>query len=236
ADGLRGGHVILLNAASSPYYKDTKAQALAALGAYPGGLMVGGGINADNAGEYLSAGASHVIVTSYVFREGRIDYDRLGRLVRAVGKEYLVLDLSCRRKFPCTQQVQAPGTGGNEADAAGSMTDEAYYIVTDRWQNFTGEIISEELLDRLSEYCSEFLVHAVDVEGKNNGIEARLAEILGKWCRLPITYAGGVRDFNDLKHLRQLGQGRLNVTIGSALDIFGGDLKYRDVLEYCRST
>ncbi len=212
AAGLRGGHVILLNAVDSPYYKETKAQALAALRAYPGGLMVGGGITAENAAGFLEAGASHVVVTSYVFREGRIDYDRLNRLVDAVGKEHLVLDLSCRKR------------------------EKAYYIVTDRWQKFTQEQVTEELLDRLASYCSEFLIHAVDVEGKNSGIEMELAQTLGAWGKIPITYAGGVRSLADMELLRQLGQDRLHVTVGSALDIFGGELPYNQVLDFCKNT
>ena len=204
--GIRGGHIILLNAADSPFYETTKAQALEALSAWPGGLQVGGGITADNAAEFLTAGASHVIVTSYVFREGRIDYERLRALQDAVGREHLVLDLSCRRRG------------------------DAYYIVTDRWQNFTQEIVTHALFDRLADACSEFLIHAVDVEGKTNGIETGLVRLLGTWNKIPVTYAGGVRSFADLALLRELGNDRLNVTIGSALDLFGGDMPFSKVL------
>ncbi len=206
---IAGGHIILLNAADSPYYNETKREALAALKAYPGGLMVGGGINDENAKEFLDAGASHVIVTSFVFRQGKIYYDNLRKLVEAVGKEHLVLDLSCRRRG------------------------DSYYIVTDRWQNFTEEKISVELLDELAEYCSEFLIHAVDVEGKCSGIERELVELLGRWNRIPITYAGGVGSFADLAELKELGRGNLNVTIGSALDLFGGPMEYEKVIEQC---
>ncbi len=206
-EGLRGGHIILLNAAESEYYEATKAQAIAALKAYPEGLQVGGGINADNAKEYLDAGASHVIVTSYVFHDGRIDYRRLRKLVNVIGKEHLVLDLSCKKI-------------NNE-----------YRIVTNRWQNVTDEIVTPELMDKLAEYCDEFLVHAVDVEGKANGIECELAELLGQWDGLPITYAGGVHCYEDLDLLKKLGQNRLNVTIGSALDLFGGKMEWTRVLE-----
>ena len=206
-DGLRGGHVILLNAADSPYYPDTKAQALKALHAYPGGLMAGGGITPENAGEFLEAGASHVIVTSYVFRDGRVDYGNLEELAEAVGRERLVLDLSCRKRDGC------------------------YYVVTDRWQRFTDEAVDEALLERLSAYADEFLVHAVDVEGKASGIEEELVKLLGSWGKIPITYAGGVGSFADLETLRLLGQGRLDVTIGSALDLFGGSMEYAKVLE-----
>lgn len=203
-----GGHIILLNAKESEYYEATKAQALAALTAYPGGLQIGGGITAANAKEFLDAGASHVIVTSYVFRDGKIDYERLDELVEAVGKEHLVLDLSCRKQ------------GGE------------YYIVTDRWQKFTEEKVTLSLLNRLEQYCDEFLIHAVDVEGKASGIEKELVQMLGKWGKIPVTYAGGVGSFNDLEELKVLGQSLVNVTIGSALDIFGGEMKYEDVLAY----
>lgn len=207
--GLKGGHIILLNAAESPYYEATRRQAFLALKTYPKGLQVGGGITPDNAEAYLNAGASHVIVTSYVFKDGVIHYDRLERLKRAVGKEHLVLDLSCRK------------------------TKEGYLVVTDRWQNMTKEQVSTELLDTLSAYCDEFLIHAVDVEGCSRGIEKELAAFLGNWQGRALTYAGGVHSMEDLRLLRQLGQNRLNVTIGSALDLFGGPLKWKDVLEVC---
>ena len=206
---LKGGHIILLNAADSPYYEATREQALSALSAYPGGLQVGGGITPENAGEYLDAGASHVIVTSYVFREGRIDYDRLEQLVKKVGKEHLVLDVSCKR-----------------------VRDE-YLVVTDRWQKMTKEAVNEALLARLSAYCDEFLIHAVDVEGKAQGIEQELVKTIGKMEGNPITYAGGVHSMEDLLLLKKLGQNRMNVTIGSALDLFGGSMKWEEVLAVC---
>ena len=205
---IRGGHIILLNAKDSEYYEATKQQALAALAAYPGGLQVGGGITALNAGEFLEAGASHVIVTSYVFRDGRIDYGRLEELVAAVGKERLVLDLSCRKR------------------------DGEYYIVTDRWQKFTEEKVTVSLLNKLKGSCDEFLIHAVDVEGKASGIETELVQMLGEWGEIPVTYAGGVGSFKDLEQLKVLGQNRVNVTIGSALDLFGGMMEYQKVLDF----
>lgn len=207
-EGIRGGHIIMLNAKDSVYYEDTKAQALAALQEYPGGLQIGGGITAENAEEFLASGASHVIVTSYVFSGGRVDYDNLTRLAEEVGKERLVLDISCRKRG------------------------EDYYVVTDRWQKFTDEKVCIPLLDRLAEYCSEFLIHAVDVEGKARGIEKELAALLGSWGRLPVTYAGGVGSFSDLEQLKTLGRNRLHVTIGSALDLFGGPMAYDRVMEY----
>lgn len=140
--GLDGGHIILLNPNTSEYYPDTRSQALSALRAWPGGLQIGGGITADNARGFLDAGASHVIVTSYVFQNGQISTENLNRLVRAVGRDRLVLDLSCRKK------------------------DGRYYIVTDRWQTFTGVAIDLPVLEKLSSHCDEFLIHAVDVEGQ----------------------------------------------------------------------
>ena len=209
-DGLRGGHIILLNAKDSAYYEETKKQALLALRTYPGGMQVGGGITPDNAEEFLAAGASHVIVTSYVFRNGRIDYENLQRMVRAVGSKRLVLDLSCRKRE------------GN------------YYIVTDRWQKFTDEAVTIPLLDKLCGCCDEFLIHAADVEGKSQGIEEELVSVLGRWKKSPVTYAGGVGSFEDIKKLYRLGCGRLHVTIGSALDLFGGSMPYEKVLQIVR--
>lgn len=206
--GLKGGHVILLNPAASPYYEETKRQAVAALQAYPGGLQVGGGITPENAAVFLDAGASHVIVTSYVFQEGRIEKEKLCKLVKTVGKERLVLDLSVRQR------------GGQ------------YYIVTDRWQKYTSVALTEQTLDALAESCDEFLIHAVDVEGKAAGIEEPVAALLGNWGKRPVTYAGGVHSFEDLERLRELGRGRVDVTVGSALDLFGGAMSFEEVLRF----
>lgn len=207
-DGIKGGHIILLNAAESEYYEATREQAIEALKAYPGGMQIGGGITAENAASYIELGASHVIVTSYVFRDGKINYENLDKLVAAVGKEHVVLDLSCRYR------------------------EDGYYVVTDRWQKYTSEKVTLGLLNKLAVYCDEFLIHAVDVEGKQSGIQTELVELLGAWGRLPITYAGGVHTFSDLEEIKRLGRNRLNVTIGSALDLFGGSLKYQDVLAF----
>ena len=211
-DGIKGGHIILLNPVGSEYYEATRQQALSALHAYPNGLQIGGGIHAENAEDFLKEGASHVIVTSYVFSNGKINYENLNRLVQVVGKEHLVLDLSCRKK-------------GDD-----------YYIVTDRWQKFTEEKISYALLDYLSDYADEFLIHAVDVEGKASGIEVELAKMLGNWGKLPVTYAGGVGSFSHLQQLKEAGKGKLNVTIGSALDLFGGHMAYEEVLDFVNQT
>lgn len=200
-DHLPGGHIIALGPGNLE-------AALAALAAFPGGMQMGGGITPENAKGYLDAGASHVIVTSYVFREGRVDQERLENLVAVVGKERLVLDLSCRQRSG------------------------AYWVVTDRWQRFTETAITADNLARLADHCAEFLVHAVDVEGKRLGIDATVVEMLGAWSPIPVTYAGGVRSLADLELIRSVGQGRVDATIGSALDIFGGDLPYQDVLAW----
>ncbi len=216
--GLKGGHIILLNPPGSEYYGKTREQAIEALKAYPGGLQVGGGITPAVADEFLKAGASHVIVTSYVFKEGKLHYDRLMEMVAAVGKERLVLDLSCRKKGNCQEK---------EGDLRGKQD---YYIVTDRWQNYTDVRLNEDTIRELSGYCGEFLIHAVDVEGKAQGIEQELVEILGRQCCNPVTYAGGVHNFDDLEKIKTLGRGRVDVTIGSALDLFGGKMKFEEVL------
>lgn len=204
--GIRGGHVILLNGSDSPYFEATKKQALLALGTYPGGLQLGGGVCPENAEEYLKAGASHVIVTSYVFRDGQISWENLEKMKQTVGRRHLVLDLSCRKK------------------------DGQYYIVTDRWQKFTEVVVTPEILKVLSDFCDEFLVHAVDVEGKARGIETQLAALLAKYKECPITYAGGVGSMADVEILRSAGQSRLDVTVGSALDLFGGTISFNELI------
>ena len=208
-DGLKGGHVILLNPVFSEYYEATKTQALRALGAYPGGLQIGGGITADNAKEYIEAGASHVVVTSYVFKGGKIHWDRLEKLKKSIGREHLVIDLSCRKK------------------------DNDYYIVTDRWQTFTNVNLDEEVLKKIASYCDEFLVHGVDVEGKASGVEDGLVKILAEKCPIPATYAGGIGSLKDLEHFKKISGGKLDFTIGSALDLFGGKIPYEMVAQIC---
>ena len=203
ADGLFGGHVIMLGPGNEP-------AALSALRAFPGGLQVGGGITPENAVRFLDAGASHVVVTSYVFQEGLLNEANLRRMVSEVGRNRLALDLSCRRRG------------------------ETYVVVTERWQRFTNLEVNRAALESLSASCSEFLVHGVDVEGRRLGIEAALVEKLGAGSPLPATYAGGARRLEDLDRVDRLGGGRVNLTIGSALDIFGGDVPYRDVVAWQR--
>lgn len=206
--GLTGGHIIILNPATSEYYEKDAAQAYSALAAFEGGLQIGGGINNENAAAFLDKGASHVIVTSFVFRNGEVDMHNLELMRRTVGRERLVLDLSCRRRG------------------------EDYYIVTDRWQQFTDVRLCPETIERLRGYCSEFLIHAVDVEGKARGIEESVAEMLGDIDGLPVTYAGGIASFEDLEKLKTLGRGKLDFTVGSALDIFGGHMSFDEVAAF----
>jgi len=203
-DGLTGGHVVMLGPGNVN-------AACAAIAAFPGGLQIGGGINLQNARDWLEAGASHVIVTSWVFNKGRVDWDRLGELIKKIGKDKLVIDLSCRKR------------DGN------------YFVVTDRWQKFTELIVNEETLKQFSNYCAEFLVHAVDVEGLCRGIDRELVEKLGKWTPLPATYAGGANSISDLEEVTKLGRGKIDLTIGSALDIFGGSgVNYEDCVKFNR--
>lgn len=211
-DNIKGGHIILLNSKDSEYYEKTKEQAMQALRTWPGGFQVGGGITAENAEEFLDAGASHVIVTSYVFKDGQVNYQNLEKLQKAVGAEKLVIDLSCRKK-----------------------EDGKYYVVTDRWQKFTKQRLGEPLLEEFAAFCDEFLVHAVDVEGKASGIDRDLIRMLERFKATPITYAGGVTTMADVESIKECGRNHINVTIGSALDLFGGKLSYREVLEKIRS-
>lgn len=202
-DQLVGGHVIMLGPGN-------EAAAVEALRAWPGGMQVGGGITADNAPWWLEQGASHVIVTSHVFHDGRLNEERLRCLRDLIGRRHLVLDLSCRWR------------------------DDGYYVVTDRWQKFTRLRISGDALVWLAGFCDEFLVHAVDVEGKRMGVDERLIRLLADHTTISTTYAGGVATMADLELIRDAGQGRLDVTVGSALDFFGGTLAYRDVVAFCR--
>jgi|SRR5450756_1541189 len=204
-DALFGGHVIMLGPGNN-------AAARAALAAFPGGLHIGGGINSTNARAWLEAGASHVIVTSWVFREGRVDWARLEELVKIIGKDKLVLDLSCRQR------------------------DGKYFVVTDRWQKFTDLEVDAATLKKFSGHCAEFLIHAVDVEGLCRGIDRDLVSKLGAWTPIPMTYAGGANSLANLEEVTRLGLGRVDLTIGSALDIFGGHgVKYADCVAFNRN-
>ena len=203
-DNLPGGHVIALGPGNETAARE-------ALGAWPGGLQYGGGVTADTAESWLEAGASQVIVTSWVFRDGRLDADRLDALVRRIGRDRLVLDLSCRRR------------------------DGRFWVVTDRWQKFTDLPVDAETCRRLAGFCAEFLIHAVDVEGLCNGIDSELVADLSKWSPIPATYAGGAKSLEDLESVQRVGGGRIHLTIGSALDIFGGTgVRYADCVAFNR--
>ena len=204
-DKLTGGHVIMLGPGNTEAAKS-------ALQSYPKGLQVGGGINDTNAMEWLNAGASHVIVTSHVFTNGQIHMPRLEKMVEICGKNQLVLDLSCRRK---------PDSDDND-----------YYVVTNRWQTFTDYKVTPDSLKELANYCDEFLVHGVDVEGKQCGILEDLVALLGEHSTIPVTYAGGVRSLEDMELVKKVGKGKVDATVGSALDCFGGNLKYDDVVHW----
>ena len=206
--GLDGGHIIILNKKGTPEYEASKAQAMEALLAFPGGMGIGGGIDPDNAGEFLDAGASHVIVTSYVFKEGEIDHNALMRMVSAVGKERLILDLSCRRK-------------GDD-----------FFVATDRWQKISNVRVKSSLLNELAGSCDEFLIHAADVEGKKTGIETDLIPILIS-SPIPVTYAGGVHSLDDIDVIKLFGDSKIDITIGSALEIFGGELDLKEAARRC---
>ena len=206
--GLTGGHIIILNPVGSEFYNADLEQAYSALSAFEGGLQIGGGINGQNAARFLDKGASHVIVTSFVFKNGVVNFDNLNRLVKSVGKSRLVLDLSCRK------------------------SDGKYYVVTDRWQKFTDIEMNSQTLEMFSKYCDEFLIHAVDTEGKAKGIEPQIVQTMGEYCEIPSTYAGGISSFCDLDTLKELGRGKIDFTIGSALDIFGGNMSFEKVAGY----
>ncbi|MDD7403914.1 MAG: phosphoribosylformimino-5-aminoimidazole carboxamide ribotide isomerase [Butyribacter sp.] len=209
-DGLTGGHIILLNPEGTEYYEQDVLQAKEALQAFRGGMQIGGGMKPENAERFLDMGASHIIVTSYVFRDGIIDMERLERFSRQIGKKHLVLDLSCR------------------------FVKDDYYIVTNRWQKVTKEKLNQKTLEMLAQYCDEFLVHAVDVEGKTSGIEKEVIKRMAEEKSLPVTYAGGVHSLEDIAWIKQAGKGRIDYTIGSALDLFGGDIPYLSLVEQTR--
>ena len=202
-DGLTGGHVVLLG----PGNEQAAAEALAA---FPNGLQLGGGVNRDNAQAWLERGAAKLIVTSWVFQDGQVCWSRLEELRDLVGRDRLVLDLSCRRH-----------------------DDARYCIMTDRWQRSTQVFLEHAVFDAFSEFCDEFLIHAVDREGLQAGPDPGLIALLADECCLPATYAGGIRDWNDIEMLAQRGRGELDFTVGSALDLFGGTgLRYRELVEF----
>ncbi|KAL0949987.1 hypothetical protein HGRIS_010001 [Hohenbuehelia grisea] len=200
--GLTGGHVIMLGPGNDQAARD-------ALAAWPGALQVGGGINEGNAVQWLEAGASKVIVTSYLFPDTKFSLERLKAISSAVGADKLVVDVSCRRRG------------------------DKWMVAMNKWQSITDMEVNQESLDLLSEYCSEFLIHAADVEGLCQGIDQELVKKLGQWVTIPTTYAGGARDLSDLDLVTHLSGGRVDLTFGSAVDIFGGKLvRFEDLVEY----
>lgn len=198
--GLVGGHIIALGLGNEEEIE-------MALEAYPGGLQVGGGVNAENAKWYIDRGASHVIVTSYIFKDGAFYLDHLKKIREVVDQKHLVIDLSCRKK------------------------EGKYYVVTNKWQKFTKFEVNKENIEYLSAFCDEFLVHAVDVEGLQNGIDEELIGMLSQWVKIPCTYAGGISSMDDILLIESMSGGKMNYTVGSALDIFGGKIKFDRVIE-----
>ncbi|MBP5494926.1 MAG: phosphoribosylformimino-5-aminoimidazole carboxamide ribotide isomerase [Lachnospiraceae bacterium] len=207
-NNLYGGHVIILNKAGTDEYEASKEEALKAFEAFPNGLQVGGGINDKNASEFIEAGASHVIVTSYLFEDGKLSEEKMKMLKDAVSKEKIVFDLSCKK------------------------VGDKYFVTTDRWQTITETEMNCDTLKKLEEYCDEYLVHAVDVEGKCNGPETDIIKELSKYDGNKVTYAGGIRSLEDVKAINEASDGKIDFTIGSALDIFGGNLKFEEVAAY----
>ncbi|MCR8632683.1 phosphoribosylformimino-5-aminoimidazole carboxamide ribotide isomerase [Paenibacillus radicis (ex Xue et al. 2023)] len=201
-DHLLGGHVIMLGGGN-------EEAAHQALQAYPRGLHIGGGITAENAASYLAKGASHVIVTSYIFRDGELNTANLDKIVSEVGADKLVIDLSCKEH------------------------NGKWVVATNQWKTISNFEVTAQSLRYLEAYCDEFLVHAVDVEGKRAGIQESLVKHLAQSVTIPTTYAGGARSIADLELFHKLTDGKLDITIGSALDIFGGSLPYKDVITYC---
>ena len=203
-DSLTGGHIIKLGQGNDEAARE-------ALAAWPGGLQIGGGITADNAAGWIDSGASHVIVTSWLFRDGQLDEDRIRQLGQALGQARIVIDLSCRKR------------------------DGDYFVVTDRWQTFTDLRINADTLGRLAKRCDEFLIHGVDVEGIGQGIDEALVQLIAEHSPIPATYAGGARSMDDLRRVTELGQGQVHLTIGSALDLFGGDgVRYEEAVAFNR--
>lgn len=202
---LTGGHIILLNPRGSREYQEDLKAAEGALRKWPGGMQIGGGITEENAETFLKMGASHVIVTSSVFDGEKFSWKKVRALSETAGREHLVIDLSCRKK------------------------DGKYFVVTNRWQTFTNLSMEEGILDSLSEFCAEFLIHGVDQEGLRAGYDADLIRLLAKHDRNPITYAGGIASMEDIREIRSLSSGKLDFTVGSALDLFGGNLPFEEV-------
>lgn len=208
---LTGGHVIILNKIGTKEYEASKEAAFSAFSAYPNGLQIGGGITDLNAKEFIDAKASHVIVTSFLFEESVLSFEKMKRLKDAVGKEHIVFDLSCKK------------------------VGDKYFVTTNRWQTITKCEMNCDTLCKLDEFCDEFLIHAVDVEGKSNGPETDIIEILSGYDGNAITYAGGIHSYEDIETIKKYSKGKINVTVGSSLDIFGGNLMFDKICGICRT-
>lgn len=203
-DELVGGHVIRLGPGNDEAAKE-------ALLEWPGGLQIGGGITIENGQQWIEAGASHVIVTSWLFDGPSLDWDRVRSFAKEIGSCRVVIDLSCRR------------------------SGDSWKVATDRWRTVTDVEVTIEVLERLAPYCSEFLIHAADVEGKCDGMDHELVRLLSSFDTRKVTYAGGVACMDDLVQIDEISEGKLDVTVGSALDLFGGfGLRYRDLLKWNR--
>ncbi len=204
-DGLGGGHIIKLGPGNDE-------AAIEALAGFPGGMQLGGGVNAGNASEWLARGASHVIVTSFLFEGGALSMPRVEAMAKAVTPERLVIDLSCRRVA------------------------DGYRVATNKWQTVTETPVDAHTLERLAPYCAEFLVHAADVEGLCRGVDMELVTLLGDSSPRPVTYAGGGRAMSDLEAIEARSAGRVDLTFGSALDLFGGSgVRYDDCVAWNRA-
>jgi len=204
-DDLAHGHIVQLGPGNEEAAKG-------ALSAWPQGMQIGGGVKPSNARDWLDAGASKVIVTSYLFDDSGFSRKRLEKLAEVVARDKLVIDLSC-----CAV--------GNE-----------WRVATNRWQTITNTRIDGPTLESLAKYCSEFLVHGIDVEGLRQGIDQDLVKLLGDISPIPCTYAGGGHAIEDLDLVAELSHGKLDLTFGSALDLFGGtQVKYADCVAYNRA-
>ncbi len=210
--GLTDGHVINLNKKDSGFFKASENEVFSALSTYPKGLMAGGGIDIENAKEYLEKGASHVIMTSALFRHNRLSFEYLREFAKKIGSQYLIIDLSCKKD-------------GDE-----------YFVFTDRWQKKTDTVVSTGLFQKLFAYCDGFLIHGIAFEGKKGGFDESLVKLLSVAAPLskPITYAGGIASLDDIKKLRQISNDNIDITIGSALSIYGGKLSLDEVLAVLR--
>lgn len=203
-DELVGGHVIKLGPGNDE-------AALEALAQWPGGMQIGGGITIDNGQSWLEAGASHVIVTSWLFDGVTLDWERVRSLAKVIGSSRIVIDLSCRRVA------------------------DGWRVATNRWQTLTEVELSIDIFERLAPYCSEFLIHAADVEGKCDGVDNDLVQLLSDFETRKVTYAGGVACMDDFLQIDDISNGKLDVTVGSALDLFGGlGLRYNELVKWNR--